>query len=289
MKNTLVLLAFAAALAACSKGDAPDPDAASGFGSLAVEAVCEPVVEAVTRAQVALPAGTEIPDWREMTMRIVNPTPGIEYGRAWARVANYNKKTDQLPEGRGYTVTIFSTSTWREDAKENKTNVDYVEEGVDKPYFEGVVSDVAIERRKETPVEIKARLANTIVRIEFSDTFRNYFAGGATFTLRTAAGNAFTTGYEADDPTVAETYWYVRPAAFTISGRATKQTPSATADPETVQFREVVNSAVQPTTLYTYRFDITGVGGTEGVEITLNGQPVATETIDEELNPDSYI
>lgn len=269
--------AAAALLGACSKGEAlPDEELRSG--TLAIDASCAAVVDAVTRARVELPAGTAIPDWREMTMRIASKMSGFNYNRVWARVANYDPKNDLLLEG-DYEVTIFSTPTW--------VGVANIEEGADKPYFEGIASPVTVERRKQTPVPIRAVLANTAVRIEFTDRFKSYFAGGATFTLTTAAGNQFTVGYTAEDPTVAETWWYVRPAAFTISGRATKQRPSATADPETVRFADVKNEKANPTTLYVYRFDISGVGNTDGVTITLNDEPIGTETIDEELNPDS--
>lgn len=282
MKRVLWALAAAALLGACSKGEDPAGEEAR-YGALAIDATCAADVEAVTRARVELPAGCPVPDWREMTMRIASKTGGFNYNRVWARVANYDPKKDLLLEG-DYEITIFSTPTWH--------GVANIEEGADKPYFEGTATPVTVERRKQTPVPIRAVLANTIVKIEFTDEFKGYFANGATFTLTTAAGNVFTVGYTAEEKSVADTYWYVRPDAFTISGRATKQRPSSTADPETVQFADtkMTKADVKPTTLYTFRFGISGVGSTDGgVTITLNDEPIDTETIDEELNPDSHI
>ncbi len=284
MKRMLAIGAAAALLlGACSKGEVPPPEEGEAYGTLAIDASCVAAVDAVTRARVELPDHVAVPDPQDMTMRISSTTPGLNYNRVWARVGNYDVRKDQLLEGE-YSLEIYSTKTWQ--------GVDQIEEGADKPYFEGTVSGIAIVRRTQTPVTVRAALANTIVRIEFTDSFRSYFANGATFTLKTAAENEFTVSYTADDPAVADTWWYVRPGKpFTITGRATKQTPSATADPETVRFNPVENAAPQPATLYTYRFDISGVGSTGpgGVTITLNGEPVDTEVVDEELNPDSKL
>lgn len=284
MKKMLAIGAAAALLlGACSKGEVPPPEEGEAYGTLAIDASCAAAVDTVTRAQVELPDEVVVPDPQEMTMRIASTTPGLNYSRVWARVGNYDTRKDHLLEG-DYQITIYSTSTWQ--------GVEQIAEGANKPYFEGVSDIFTVVRLKQTPVTVRARLANTIVRIEFTDQFKSYFPNGATFTLKTAAGNEFTVGYTADNPTVADTWWYVRPnKSFTITGRATKQTPSATADPETVRFSPVENEAPKPGTLYTYRFDISGVGGTDpdGVTITINGDPVATETDDEELNPDSHL
>lgn len=283
MKRTFVLLTAAVLLAACSKNE-PDPIRyPEGTGALALNVGCTPEVAAVTRAgEVPLPDGITVPDGMDLRMRIVSTTTGTPFDRVWARVREYNPRQDLMPEA-DYRITVFSTSQWV-----GAENVDNIPEGENKPYFEGV-TNTRVVARQQTPVTIAAKLANTIVRIDFTERFRNYFPNGARFTLTTAAGNKFEVGYSAEDHTVAETYWYVRPKRFTIAGLAVKQLPSSTADAEVVRFAEVVNETPAARTLYTYKFDVSGVGDTSEVIITLNENPVATETVDTELNDDAIL
>lgn len=216
-------------------------------------------------------------------MRISSTTPGLNYNRVWARVGNYDVRKDLLLEGE-YSLEIYSTKTWQ--------GVDQIEEGADKPYFEGTVSGIAIVRRTQTPVTVRAALANTIVRIEFTDSFgellrqrgdlhaedrRRERVHGELHGRRSRGGRHLVVCASGQ--------------ALHHYGPRHQADPSATADPETVRFNPVENAAPQPATLYTYRFDISGVGSTGpgGVTITLNGEPVDTEVVDEELNPDSKL
>lgn len=282
MKKILLSLAVAAMAVGCSKSDAEGPAGPERYGSLRVEAAIDAALEAVTRARVELPDGTTVPSdpMNELGMRVVSLTPGIDYMSPFLPVSNYNPKRNLLREG-DYRLTFFSTPTY-------VGGVAHIEEGENKPYFESTV-DVSVVALQQTQVTTAVGLANTIVRIGFTERFQNYFPNGATFTLKTAAGNSFEVKYTADDHTVPENYWFVRPATFTISGHATKQTPSSTADPQTVRFEDTVNSAVKPRTLYTYTFDVSGVGDTGEVIVTINDEPVRTELLDEELNDDSHI
>lgn len=279
MKKIFLSLAVAALAVGCSKSEGTD--APERYGTLRVEAAFDAALEAVTRARVELPDGTTVPadPMNELGMRVVSRTPGISYSSSFLPVSNYNPKRNLLREG-DYRLTFFSTPTY--------VGIANIEEGVNKPYFESTV-EVSVAALQQTEVTTAVGLANTIVRIGFTERFQNYFPNGATFTLKTAAGNSFEVKYTADDHTVPENYWFVRPAAFTISGHATKQTPSSTADPQTVRFEDTVNSAVKPRTLYTYTFDVSGVGDTGEVIVTINDEPVRTELLDEELNDDSHI
>lgn len=283
MKKMFVLLGAATLFAACTKNEAEPVHCPEGMGVLALNADCQPEIAAVTRAEkVLLPEGITIPDPYDLRLRIVSTTAGTSVDKVWPHCRDYNPRRDFLPEA-DYRITIFSTAQWV-----GIENVDNIPEGEDKPYFEGV-ANVRVVARQQTPVTVAAKLANTIVRIAFTKRFQNYFPNGARFTLTTAAGNKFEVRYTAEDHTVAETFWYIRPKRFSISGLAVKQTPSSTADPETVRFAETVNEAPAAQTLYTYTFDVSGVGDTDQVIITLNETPIDTESIDTELNDDAIL
>lgn len=288
MKRYAILAMAALTIGACSKKtDALVPT--TGYGTLNLAAECSTTVEAAARTrtssgadhtgQVPLPGGDyTIPKAKEMGLRIESADPTYDFVQSWAAAALYDPHNDWL-WATDYTVTLFSGDEY--------VGIDAMPEGIDLPYFEGSARLRVLAGIEPTDVRIKARVMNTIVRIEFTDRFKGYFANGATFKLTTAAGNEFTVGYTAEDPATPEIYHYIRPAAFTISGEATKQRPSASMQAPTVKFADTVNAAPDASTLYTYTFDLSEAGNTDEATITLNDTPISTETIDEELNDDS--
>lgn len=280
MKKIFTIALVAAMFVACSKENTEfRSDIPAGYGEMSITTALTPVIEAQTRAQVELPAGTTIPsDAMQFNLSIVSTDEAHSYNNSWSAVSDYSPKKDLL-YATTYNVTIHTPSL---------DGVASSEEGLDKPYFEGT-SPVTVVARTQTPVEVKASLANSIVRIVFTDNFKGYFPNGADFKLTTAAGNEFKIGYTADDHSVEELYWFVRPTSFTIVGTATKQRPSASVEPQSVTFAETLNSAVAPRTLYTYTFDVKGVGTTGSVTITLNDTPIATEESDHEMNDDAIL
>lgn len=265
---------IAAATAVACSTEATETPAAAGYGEIAVSGAVSTVLDARTRAQVELPDGTAIPSVDGMALSIESTDAANPYFKEWGAVSEYSAKKDLL-FATTYNVGIHSAEA--SDAMHSA-------EGTNRPYFEGVQA-VTVVARQQTPVTVTAALANAIVKIGFTDDFKGYFPNGAQFTLTTEAGSEFTTGYTADDHTVAEQYWFIRPDAFSIAGSAVKQRPSATVEPETVTFAETAGTAAART-LYTYTFDVKGVGsGT--VNITLNDTPIATDEEDNEMNDEA--
>ncbi len=278
MKKIFTIALAALMFTACSK-DAPEYSSDAGFGELSIATEVSPLIDAETRAQVELPVGTTIPsDATQFNLTIKSTDTAHPYLNSWSAVSDYSPKKDLL-YATTYDVTIHTPSL---------DGVASSEEGIDKPYFEGT-SSVSVVARTQTPVEVTASLANSIVRINFTDNFKGYFPNGAEFKLTTAAGNEFTIGYTAGNHQVEELYWFVRPTSFTIDGKATKQRPSASVEPQSVVFAQTLNANVAPRTLYTYTFDVTGVSSTGEVTITLNDNPIATEESDHEMNDDAIL
>lgn len=272
MKRYTTILWAALLLAGCAKeaNDAP----AAGYGTLCLSATCSAVVTAETRAEarVEIPAET-VPAAEELGLLVESIDPQHDFAQIWPTLGSYDSKSDYLWATR-YKITLFSGE---------EPGADHAPEGIDKPYFEGSATKLVSVGLEATRVEITARLANTAVRILFSDRFRGYFANGARFTLKTEAGEEIETGYEAGEQAVPR-YCYVRPARFSISGEATKQTPSATQPAQTMRFAEQVNAEPEAGRLYTYVYDVTNAGNTDEIVVTFNDEPIRTEIIDEELN-----
>ena len=76
--------------------------------------------------------------------------------------------------------------------------------GIKKAYFESRVVGGSSEQgfqvtaRGNEEVAMTAYMVKAMVRINFTDTFKGYFANGAEMTLSTAAGATFKVGYKAD-------------------------------------------------------------------------------------------
>ncbi len=277
MKRLTTIL-LAALLWGCGK-DEPNPT--EGYGTLALTAECTNAVAAATRAQAELPAEL-IPTANELGLLVESADPEYEFTQVWPSLDDYDSENDFL-WATHYKITLFSGTEY--------VGAGQSPEGIDQPYFEGSQTTLVSVGRGTTKIRITARLANTAVRIRFTERFRGYFGNGAKFKLTTEAGNEFEAGYAPGDPPAeAEKWYFVRPAEFSITGEATKQKPSATQPAQTIRFAETVNAAPKAGTLYTYTFDVAGAGdtGNTGEEtFKLNDNPIRTETVDEELNDDA--
>lgn len=275
MKRYTTILLAATLLAGCAKGEGGETRA-EGYGTLTVEARCTDAVPSETRALAQIPA-EDVPTADELGLLVESVDPEYEFSQVWPALSAYDSQNDYL-WATHYKLTLFSGT--------EPVGADLAPEGIGLPYFEGSETTLVSVGLETTHVTVTARLANTAVRVLFTDRFKGYFGNGAKFTLTTDAGTEIELGYAAGEEP-AEEYCYVRPAKFTLSGEATKQTPSATQPAQTVRFAEQINDEVQPGKLYTYIYDVSGIGDTGEVIILLNDTPVRTETLDEELNDDS--
>ncbi|WP_288893510.1 DUF4493 domain-containing protein [uncultured Alistipes sp.] len=278
MKRYTTILLLAVMTTGCGK---EEPTPATGYGTLALTAECTNAVAAATRAQAELPAEL-IPTANELGLLVESADPEYEFTQVWPSLDDYDSENDFL-WATHYKITLFSGTEY--------VGAGQSPEGIDQPYFEGSQTTLVSVGRGTTKIRITARLANTAVRIRFTERFRGYFGNGAKFKLTTEAGNEFEAGYDpGETPAEAEKWYFVRPAEFSITGEATKQKPSATQPAQTIRFAETVNAAPKAGTLYTYTFDVAGAGdtGDTGEEtFKLNDNPIRTETVDEELNDDA--
>ena len=152
---------------------------------------------------------------------------------------------------------------------------DITEEGYDKATFVGS-ANFSVEARKNTDVEITAKIANTLVKVEVTDAFKTYFAGGHALKITTAAGNEF-------DVTAQAEPIFIAPDSFTIGGTATKQPNQSGAEGKVVTLSAYTMDKASAQTLYTVKFDVENAGGAT-LTITLNDTLVESIDIEQELN-----
>lgn len=281
MKKLLLIALVAMTAIACSKGDdsiglvdCPEGMGLASFGvnpSIAVEG---------TRAQQQIPDGVTIPQGDEFKLGIVTEDLNIEYaGEEWESVASFNKI---------YKKTYFKAGLYRATVTYGNPQ----KEGVNKPYFMADAGFNVIARQKND-VKLFPALANSIVKVEFSDTFKSYFENGAEITITSGNDNKWDVGYgiagknKDNNDNGSTPYLFVESGkVLTLSGYALKQKPSATIDAPQVTFNNV-EKTMAACTMYTYTFDVKDAGKVT-VSIDVTNSPVEEVVVsEEELNDDA--
>ena len=186
---------------------------------------------------------------------------GHTYTADYATIAEFNEGDNYLHLG-SYKATVVAG--------------DITEEGYDKATFVGS-ANFTVEARKNTEVDITAYIANALVKVEVTENFKNYFVGGHTLKLTTAAGNEFDVTEEQTEPI------FIAPASFTIGGTAIKQPNQSGAEATVVPLPVYTMENAAAQTLYTVKFDVEKAGGAT-LTITLNDTLVESIDIEQELN-----
>ena len=185
------------------------------------------------------------------------------YTADYATIAEFNEGDNYLHNG-SYKATVKAG--------------DITVEGYDKAVFVGS-AEFSVEPRKNTEVEVTAKIANALVEVEVTEAFKTYFVGGHTLKLTTAAGNEF-------DVTAQTEPIFIAPAAFTISGTAVKQPNQSGAEGTVVALPEYKNDEAKAQTFYTVKLDVENAGRAQ-LTITLNDTLVESIDIEQELNDNS--
>lgn len=255
MRKLITLASFVALVMASCTNETP-ADQTNAKGSVAFDLAIQTEVDD-TRADVS--CTTPAAEAFGLTIEGVDLT----YSKHYAAIAEFNEGDNYLHLGK-YKATVTAGSL--------------TEEGYDKATFVGS-ADFAVAARELTQVQITAYIANTLVKVETTEAFNEYFVGGAEFQLTTAAGNTF-------DVTGKSEPLFIAPAEFKINGTAVKQPIQSGAQGSTVTLPEYKLTSPAAQTLYTIKFDVENAGKAT-INITLNETLVDSFEIDEELNENS--
>ena len=239
---------LALTLSACTK-ETTKPEQ-EGKGQVTISCVTSDAVDA-TRANISCTTPTA----DEFALKI----EGQDFSKEYATIAEFN--ADSYLHHGSYKATVVAG--------------DLANEGYDMATFAGS-AEFAVEARKQHDVEITAYIANALVQVDVTENFKNYFVGGYTLTLTTAAGNEF-------DVTAQTEPLFIAPADFTIGGTAVKQPNQSGAEGVTVALPEYKNETLAAQTLYNVTFDVE-TAGSATLTISLNDTLVESIDIEQELN-----
>ena len=254
MRKLFTIASLAAlVLASCAKEEPKSEEKGEGRVSIACNVLTD--VD-VTRANVNCTTPAEA----DFSLAIDGKTSSFH--KSYANIAEFNED-NYLYHGT-YTATV--------------TAGDINEEGYDKATFVGV-KDFDVVARQETKVDITAKIANALVKVEVTDSFKTYFPGGYKLKLTTALGNEF-------DVTAQTDPLFIAPTSLTIGGTAIKQPNQSGENAKAITLPEYTNSSLAAQTYYTIKLDVENVGQAT-LTVTLNDTLVESVDIEQELNDNS--
>lgn len=251
MKNTLIYLLAAAALAGSGCAEKETVPIGSGYGRIVLAGAADASIETRT---VTAPA---IDDF-SFTLT------GEGYEGSWQRVADFAQCDTIFREGP-YTARI--------------AHGDPDAEGADKAFYAGEKT-FDLQARRTNTVSVTARIANSQTEIRATKQFLCYFHD-AKFTVTTGSGNVFTftPGVEPAD----EAVFVQAGTTLTVTGTARRQSPTGGEDGPEVEFTVAPLTAAKPRTCHIFTFDAADAGSAT-VKIVLGDDQTTVEPVTVELN-----
>ncbi|MCH5239309.1 MAG: DUF4493 domain-containing protein [Muribaculaceae bacterium] len=218
---------------------------------------------------------SEMPSVRSVSSEIIPPavedfqirmtnTSG-SYVKSWSSIAEFEKETE------------FRADTYHLEAfyghEGSQGIVRAGDKGHEHSYFYGKAENIKIEPGKSTDVQIQASLGNSVVIIEYSDAFKNYFKDWST-KLITKGESSLDLGNE-------EGMCYVVPGDVDVVIEATQQ------NGKSVKLNPAIFKA-ESQHLYKIKYNVYNgeVGHADKLQVIFNDQPDAEHTIEIELTDD---
>ncbi len=247
MKSHMILgwVAVAVAAASCSTKISGDGNTASGFVKFAVSGTDE--IALVTKGNLS--DYTTLPSSSDFQIVVKNSDGAPMYE---GTVSGWDASTP-LTAGNYSVTATYGTEG---------------EEGFGKPYFTGN-TNFAVNGGQTTSVSVPAKLGNSLVRIECSESFKNYFPA-YTFTVKTGSGTEIAFPKGETRAAFVEAYKFTLSGSFTSQGGTEKN------------FSKDYNT-IEANTCYTVKFDASNIGGLK-VTVTFDDTVETVDCGDWELN-----
>lgn len=221
--------------------------------------------EVATRANEGITL-TNLPTAAAFALKITGSASDAvtsSFSKEWSSFAGYNYEEERLFHGL-YDVTL--------------TYGDPAVEGYDKPAFAASATKVEVENKnKTTTLQMTATLANAIVTIRTTDNFNGYFPKSK-FSITTA-----TDTYEFEKENTS--HLFIAPQQnVKINCSCVRQNNLANDTYETLAPQTI--PSVVAKTHYVVTYDLTTAGSVK-ITIKLNDEPIGTQVINTEINPNA--
>lgn len=220
---------------------------------------------------------SEIPETKSVNTDIVAPSAELFQIRLTKNDGSFSKTWGSLKDFAE--ESSFSAGTYTLEAfygsEDSQGIVADSEEGHEHAYYYGVENNIVVRGGESTNVQIHASLANSVVAIEYTDAFKNYFNSWNT-TLQTKGEKDLSLGEN-------EGLAYVIPGDVDVIIKAEQQNgKSLTLNPAIFE--------AAPRHLYKIRYNIYNgeIGKNDRLEITFNDDPEETHKIVVELTDELF-
>ncbi len=241
MKHLKTIFSVLALLTAFSCAKTPAPG-----GQVSFEVTSNQQIDDVTKSQVS--DFTELPEVSDFSISVSCE----ERGYTWnGKISDWDPATILLAGEYSVATSYGSLAV----------------EGFDKPYFTGTET-FTVKGGEQTAVSIPVSLGNTIVKMAFSESFKNYYPEYS-FKL-TRDGNEIVTFAKGEMKAAFVDGW-----KFRLEGTLVGETNTVNISKD--------YSDLAPATAYTFNFDVTNVGGAS-LTIKFNDTVEIIDLRDYELN-----
>ena len=243
MKISKILYASAAliAMASCTKSN----NAGDGLVNFAINS--NETITDVTRSHVS--DYTTLPTAGDFSISVKDEAQQVMFD---GKITDWDPASGLLKEGT-YSVTASCG--------------DIETEGFDKPYFTGSVP-FTIKGGETTTVTIPVSLNNTVVKINCTQNFRNYYKN---YTFKLTRNGSDIVSFAKDETRAA----FVDGYKFTLEGVLESETKTYTFSKE--------YTSLEVATAYTFVFDVNNIGSSS-ITISFNDNVETVDLGDYELN-----
>ncbi|MFR9592331.1 MAG: DUF4493 domain-containing protein [Rikenellaceae bacterium] len=271
--NRKSYILFASLLASCSVNDSFEVSKNEGVGSVALY------------AEITNEVGATIASKAENSTYTI-PTELVP-SASDLKLAIYEKITDS-ESGTEYNLYKEYANLSAYDAPEMSAG-DYTAivsygEGIDvesatNAFFTDTL-DFTIVANESITASMNATLANSIVKLQVTDDFNTYFAGGATLKLSTEAGGSIELDFPLADDADESILFVEANTNLYVGGTAIKQDPGTGVAPS-VTFATTKVGVANQGMMNNVIIDASDTGGAS-ITITINGTitTVSTTTVD---------
>lgn len=270
--NKTAYILIAALFIACSKDDSSSTP--NLMGQMSISAQVNGEVEQVSSTRATSESYTidselvPLEDDLDLTLYILSGDERTLY-MAYESLEVYNNDGElpYLPYGQ-YRALVTNGK-------------DSSEEGAESAFFADSVEFTLIDSNVVSK-SLDVKLANSIVQLKVTDSFNNYFAGGATLSLSTADGAELEVEFPLEEDAEEAILFVKAGAEISLEGEAIKQ-DTGTGAVTTTTFTKCAIGMAEAGVMNTYTIDTASAGGAE-VTFTINDTIVTTSSTSIDVN-----